>query len=106
MAQAHDTAGLQMGAALCYSVYTLRQSKRMDLGKAAALSSSCLLLGALLGGLLAWGIGVDPAHPVGVRRLGGGAWSVGVHVRAGICMWCHVSACVYVKILCGDMSMR
>ncbi|KXZ56966.1 hypothetical protein GPECTOR_1g872 [Gonium pectorale] len=54
-AQLADTAGLQMALALGYAVYSLRENKRMGLGKAVALMFGCLFAGALLGtGLESW----------------------------------------------------
>ncbi|GLC38656.1 hypothetical protein PLESTB_000457000 [Pleodorina starrii] len=54
-AQLADTAGLQMALALGYSVYSLRENKRMELGKAAALTFGCLFAGALIGtGIESW----------------------------------------------------
>lgn len=48
-AQMADTAGLQMAMALGYTAYSLKENKRMDLGKAAGLTVGVLFAGALLG---------------------------------------------------------
>lgn len=48
-AQLADTAGLQMALGIGYAAYSLKENKRMGLGKAAALTLGCLVVGALLG---------------------------------------------------------
>ncbi|KAG2442418.1 hypothetical protein HXX76_002504 [Chlamydomonas incerta] len=54
-AQLADTAGLQLSLALGYAVYSLRENKKMGLGKAVALVFGCLFAGAMLGtGLESW----------------------------------------------------
>ncbi|KAG2482634.1 hypothetical protein HYH03_018442 [Edaphochlamys debaryana] len=54
-AQLGDTAGLQTALALGYAVYSLRENKKMGLGKATALTFGCLFAGALIGtGIETW----------------------------------------------------
>uniref|UniRef100_A0A7S3VJQ0 Uncharacterized protein n=1 Tax=Dunaliella tertiolecta TaxID=3047 RepID=A0A7S3VJQ0_DUNTE len=54
-AQQSETAGLQVALALGYAIYSLKENKRMPLGKAAGLSLACLTVGALVGnGVEAW----------------------------------------------------
>ncbi|GAX79759.1 hypothetical protein CEUSTIGMA_g7200.t1 [Chlamydomonas eustigma] len=48
-AQLSETAGVQLSLALAYSVYTLKENKKMELGKAVALSIGGLVVGALIG---------------------------------------------------------
>ncbi|KAF8067219.1 hypothetical protein HT031_002266 [Scenedesmus sp. PABB004] len=54
-AQAADTAGLQLAAALAFAVYGFREFKRLPLGRAVGLSLGAMVAGILLGaGLNAW----------------------------------------------------
>lgn len=54
-AQMSDTAGLQLSIALTYTVYSLRENKGMDLGKAVGIGIASLFLGAIIGnGIQTW----------------------------------------------------
>lgn len=53
--QLSDTAGLQLALALGYSIYSLKENKRLPLGKAAGVSMVCLIIGAVIGtGVETW----------------------------------------------------
>jgi len=54
-AQMSDTAGFQAALGLAYSIYTLKENKKMNIGKAAGLSFACLMAGAIIGsGVQGW----------------------------------------------------
>jgi hypothetical protein len=54
-AQMSDTAGLQLSIAITYTVFSLRENKGMDLGKAVGIGIASLFIGAIIGnGLQSW----------------------------------------------------
>lgn len=58
-AQLGDTGGFQLTLALLYSVYTFKENKRMGLGKAVGLSFGALVVGAIVGTVVANYLRVD-----------------------------------------------
>jgi uncharacterized membrane protein YfcA len=63
-----DTAGLQLTISLAYSAYSLKEYKKMDIGKAVGLSLGGLVVGALLGTAVANWLRVDIV-PLGVSAF-------------------------------------
>ena len=54
-AQMADTAGFQLAIALTYAVYSLRENKGIDLGKAIGIGLASLFIGAIIGnGVQSW----------------------------------------------------
>lgn len=54
-AQLAETAGLPLALALAYAIYSLKENKGMQLGKAAGCTMACLVGGSLVGSIVeAW----------------------------------------------------
>lgn len=58
-AQVADVAGLQLALATGYAIYSLKETKRMELGRAAGLAIALFFAGSLLGGVLENWVRVD-----------------------------------------------
>eukprot|EP00878_Enallax_costatus_P025522 GHUV01027309.1.p1 GENE.GHUV01027309.1~~GHUV01027309.1.p1 ORF type:complete len:170 (+),score=32.78 GHUV01027309.1:570-1079(+) len=58
-AQAADTAGLQLAAALAFSVYGFREWKKLPLGRSVGLSVASLAVGILVGAAVNGWLRVD-----------------------------------------------
>jgi uncharacterized membrane protein YfcA len=67
-AQAADTGGLQLALAGAFSVYQLRDAKRLSFGRAAGITVGALVAGVMLGAVLNAWLRVDLV-PLGVRLL-------------------------------------
>lgn len=83
-AQAADTAGLQLALAGAFSIYQLREAKRLSLGRAAGITFGSMVAGIMLGAALnAWlqvdivPIGNFASPGVFVTEFGIGAIAVG-----------------------------